>query len=224
MPCSNFKTSPVRTANLTPLPSFSSPHVVSLGGSVPRPELIQFLGEKVPKSVAWLTGPGVYLADVLLGSQSSGQNVLQNTINIPYPSVAVPGTPNTRNPKQAANEVEAAPLSIVLTEFHYMLLYSTGYLFAISRLTNEIVYEGRFPVRADMLAFAHDPKLRVTFAYSASQVFEIHIENEDRDVWAMYLQKARFDRPTDRPTDRPIDGPNLSQWLTLFPDLFVALH
>jgi len=46
-------------------------------------------------------------------------------------------------------------------------------------------------VRTEMLAFAHDPKLNITFTYSALQVFEVHMDNEDRDVWEMYLQKVR---------------------------------
>jgi len=60
------------------------------GGNLKRTELVHFMGERAPKSLAWLTGPGVFLADILLASQNTGEGVLENSINIPYPSVTVP--------------------------------------------------------------------------------------------------------------------------------------
>jgi tetratricopeptide (TPR) repeat protein len=166
--------------------------------SLRRSELASFLGDggRLPKSIAWLTGPGVFLADVQLGSQNPGEGVLENSTHIPYPFVAgsMSGSPSMGMSDQLDTRADSGrmPVSMLLTEFHYVLLYANAVVFAVSRLTNDVVYEGRFPIHHDMIGLAHDPLTGITFAYSSQQVFEIHVRNEDKNVWAMYLQKGQF--------------------------------
>lgn len=164
------------------------------GSPTVRGELAIYMGppgdatNRTPKSIAWLTGAGLFMADILLASQNTGEGVLDNSAHLPYPvtEIETPGVGG--RPKMAP----VAPLSVVLTEFHFMLLYPNGLSLAQSRITNDVVYEGRFPVSTDMFGLAHDPRTAITFAFSAYHVFELHIRNEDRNVWQAYLQRGLF--------------------------------
>ena len=90
--------------------------------------------------------------------------------------------------------LDAVSTSMVLTEFHIIILYHNGLIQFISRLTNELVFECKCNVgRSFMRGLAHDPRTNITFAYTDSQLFEVHIEQESRNVWRMYLRNGQYD-------------------------------
>ena len=80
-------------------------------------------GSQTPNSFAWLTGPGVFHGSLRYGSaqQAAEDPVMTDTLLLPYP-----------DPREA-------PRSIVLTEFHIMLLYGQRFQ-AVNRLSEELVY------------------------------------------------------------------------------------
>jgi vacuolar protein sorting-associated protein 18 len=100
---------------------------------------------------------------------------------------------------------------MVLTEFHLVLLYNDR-IAAISILNERLVYEEFLPlvstkvmveVQADfhvlkkhgevVRALTADP-VRKTYWISTDQsLFELIVDNEDRDVWKINLQKENFD-------------------------------
>jgi hypothetical protein len=89
---------------------------------------------------------------------------------------------------------DAVSTSMVLTEFHYIVLYHNGLIQFISRLTNELVFECKCNVgRSTMRGLAHDPRTNITFAYTENQLFEVHIDQESRNVWRMYLRNGQYD-------------------------------
>jgi vacuolar protein sorting-associated protein 18 len=164
------------------------------GAPTVRGELAVYMGPpgdatiRTPKSIAWLTGAGLFMANILLASQNTGEGVLDDSAHLPYPvtETEMPG------PGGRPRVVPIVPVSVVLTEFHFMLLYPNGLCLSQSRITNDIVYEGRFPVSTDMFGLAHDPRTAITFAFSQYHVFEVHIRNEDRNVWQAFLQRGLF--------------------------------
>lgn len=83
-----------------------------------------------------------------------------------------------------------------VSAFHFLLLFQNK-VTAVSTLNTETQWEHVFrtfdnkPLK--MKGLARDPLHGVTFVYSANHVFELHVSDEDRNVWKMYLQKKQFD-------------------------------
>ncbi len=83
-----------------------------------------------------------------------------------------------------------------VSAFHFLLLFQNK-VTAVSTLNTETQWEHVFrtidnkPLK--MKGLARDPMHGVTFVYSANHVFELHVSDEDRNVWKMYLQKKQFD-------------------------------
>ena len=65
----------------------TNPGFHELPGELTRSEL-QFFSkyQGLPKSFAWLTGPGIYHGDLIFGSQNPGDSVMTDTTLLPYPS------------------------------------------------------------------------------------------------------------------------------------------
>jgi hypothetical protein len=128
-----------------------------------------------------MTGPGIFYGDLVFGSQNPGDNVMTDTALLPYPDI--PGT-------------RLDPISLVLTDFHYLMLYSDRFQ-ALSRLNNEIVYEERFNP-ADKLGqlrgVCRDPITGTVWLFSHHKVFEVFITNEDRHVWKLHLEQRLYDK------------------------------
>ena len=131
----------------------------------------------LPKSFAWLTGPGIYTGDLIFGSQIAGESVMTDTNLFPYPNPA------------------NIPIDLLLTEFHLILLYPNK-VHAISTLNNSIVWEEQFPKNnkyGTMTGLAYDPIEKSCWLYGNLNVFELIISNEDRNVWDLYLQKNLYE-------------------------------
>lgn len=123
---------------------------------------------------AWMTTPGIFYSDLELRNQTSGTSVFSPSPpqSFPYPEGFV-------------------AQSIILTEFHFLILYPTT-IQAISKLTLKLEWEYSFPEK--MVALVFDPAVGV-IAYSSRRVYEILIKEEDRKVSEQYLE---LDNPNFR--------------------------
>ena len=133
-------------------------------------------------TVAWLTGAGIYYGELRFAQQAEvGEHVLEDGKLLAYPQ-----DPVTR--------AVIPPLSLVVTEFHFLLL-TPSRLIAINQLSEEIVYEENFNVKAtgEMVGLAYDPVNSVKWLYSQRAVFEVVIEGEDREMWRLFLQQGRYE-------------------------------
>jgi tetratricopeptide (TPR) repeat protein len=133
------------------------------------------------KSFAWLAGPGIYHGQLLFGSQNAGDSVITNATLCPYQPVDEGSAPR-------------APLSIAVTEFHFLLAYSDC-LMAVSKLSDERVFEWRPPQKfaGNLRGLARDQQRKALWLYSDTSVFEIAVTDEDRNVWRLYLEKGSFE-------------------------------
>lgn len=158
----------------------TNPGFHELPGEISHSEL-QFFSKYMglPKSFAWLTGPGVYHGDLLFGSQNPGDPVMVDTSLLPYPQ--------TR-----ANEL---PISLVLTEFHFLFLYSDR-IIAISTLNNQVVSDDPFPKNqriGRVRGMTRDAVARTIWLFAEFAVYEVVVTKEDRNVWQMYLDKGQYE-------------------------------
>lgn len=90
------------------------------------------------------------------------------------------------------NATTDVPISIALTEFHFILLYRTQVVIR-SRLSPRTVVLQQGLVQDELLGLVTDASTHEIYAYSSSNVFRLHINDESRDVWRLYLRKANGD-------------------------------
>nr|XP_023658140.1 vacuolar protein sorting-associated protein 18 homolog [Paramormyrops kingsleyae] len=95
------------------------------------------------------------------------------------------------------------PLSIVLTQFHFLLLFSDR-VKAVCTLNGQVVYEDVFPEKFGALKkMLKDPVYGLVWIYTEKAVFRYHIQREARDVWQMYMSMEKFDLAKEYCRDRP---------------------
>ncbi len=104
---------------------------------------------------------------------------------------------------------------MLITDYHFLLLYPDR-VCAVSNLAGDerLVYEELLAlVRSDYYAsvvampdevsqkpsektlfLASDPKSKTYWVYSNASMFEIIVNDEDRDVWKIYLEREQYDR------------------------------
>ncbi len=160
----------------------TSPSFQEVPGNTARSELHFFseFGGGLPRQFAWMTGPGVFQGELLFGSQSKGDSVTTDTTLVPYPRDA--GAP------------PPTPLSMALTEFHFLLLDGAKFR-AVHKLSEKVVFEAPLATKecGRVRGLATDAMSRTIWAYCERAVFEVTINDEDRDVWQMYLERKQFE-------------------------------
>ncbi|CAJ0764682.1 7508_t:CDS:10 [Entrophospora sp. SA101] len=167
----------------------SNPGFQELPGDLPYSELHFFApynDQGSAKTFAWLTGPGIYHGNLVFGSQDVGDSVIDVAQLLPYPA-----TPSENDPNSVVSEI---PLSIALTEFHFIMLYQER-IRAICQLNDAIVYDEIIPLKAgeQVRTMTVDTVKNTFWVYTDSSIFELIINKEDRDVWKLYLEKQKFD-------------------------------
>ncbi|KAG8844570.1 hypothetical protein FRB96_002999 [Tulasnella sp. 330] len=126
------------------------------------------------KQLAWLTGSGIYRGTIPLPPTS--ETLVDSPSLTPYPSSGS-GPPDI-------------PLSICLTEFHFILLFRDR-LCAISNLDEQLVWEEPLPLKPKerAIALCADPNSNTYWLYTDASLFELVVKDEDRNVWDVYLKR-----------------------------------
>ena len=139
-----------------------------------------------PKSFAWMMGNGVLYGQL---DYSRPDSLLSDVQVWEY-------TPDI---DLSSNK----PLSIVLTQFHFLLLLRDR-VKAVCTLNGQVVHEDVFPDKFGSLKrMIKDPAGGLVWIYTESAVFRYHIQREARDVWQMYTSMNRFDLAKEYCRDRP---------------------
>lgn len=192
----------------------ASPNLKSeLPGDLPYSELHTWTsnGSKHASALAWLTGPGVYHG--LLSyppDATAGDSVIDSANLLPYPAIAIEDESNANTTKQRNRmstlsngddndyrngaPITEIPLSIALTEFHFILLYQDRVM-AISSLDDQVVFEEALPLKANerVIGTAVDLAKKTFWIYTDASIFELVMRDEDRHVWRVYLDRGSFD-------------------------------
>ena len=142
------------------------------------------------QSFAWLTGPGIYFGGLQFGSQNAGEQVMTDTRLLPYAGFE--------------NGDPQVPLSLVVTEFHVVLLFA-DHLEATCLLNDRVVYDDFVPSRrfGPLKALAMDAQTHTVWAYTATTLFELVVTEEERDVWTLYLERKQWDNALKYCKDNP---------------------
>lgn len=144
----------------------------------------------IPKQFLWMTGKGMLTGELIFGSQKPGDSVINNSKIISYPEEYIKSKGNIKTEKA----IETIPLSIAITQFHYLLLYKKK-LKAMCVLDNNIIYEEEIPLEQNekILGMKMDPVKDTYWIYTTYSLYEILVTDEDRNVWKLYLNDKMFD-------------------------------
>ncbi|KAH0606968.1 uncharacterized protein H6S33_002956 [Morchella sextelata] len=130
------------------------------------------------RSFAWLCSPGIYHGRLLTSPPNPdlGAHVL-STSKL-FPSTALSSQPN----------------SIALTH-HHVLAFSGTTLYAINRLDDSIVFsQSIVDPGTRILGICADLKKCTYWVFTASEIYEVVVVDEERDLWRILLKERAFER------------------------------
>ncbi|CAG5120863.1 unnamed protein product, partial [Candidula unifasciata] len=138
---------------------------------------------------AWMAGPGIYYGDINVKGSAGPNSVLANAKLLPY---------------MKDDDKADRPLSMVLTEFHMLVLYP-GSMKALCSLNEELVYDDQYPDRVGALkGICKDVIKGTIWTYTPSSVFKYKVTKEDRRIRTMYLDKGEFEMAKEYCKDNPM--------------------
>ena len=153
------------------------------------------LGIGSGETIAWLAGPGIYFATLKLILPPNSSNHLAERQLLQYSDLGLGAVGVGSNDDDADNEA-FAPLSMALTEFHFLLLYPMKVL-AVNRQSGTVVQE----MRLSGIVESHSPILtdeRMQACYllvrHPARLLVVDAFDEARDMWRVHLEKKQFDR------------------------------
>ncbi|KAJ7596930.1 Pep3/Vps18/deep orange family-domain-containing protein [Mycena floridula] len=163
------------------------PRILELPGDMKHSELHYYTPNpdqalSLPKSLAWMTAPGIYHGN--LNFESTSDDYIDMADVLPYPFLS----------SSSGSNASDTPLSIALTEFHYIVVYSDR-ITAICHLDDKLTYEEPLPLKPNeqVMGLTADPVRKTYWVFTDQSLFELLVGNEDRDVWMIYLEKGEFD-------------------------------
>ncbi|SCV68374.1 BQ2448_495 [Microbotryum intermedium] len=164
------------------------------------------IGLGLPKSVAWLTGPGIYHGALTFPPPSSdhlqpGDGIIESASLVPFPSLPTAPTHVTSTfqrsysdtQRQLAERIDT-PISMALIEWHIVLLYEDK-IRVIGLLSDKVVFEEPLdlPSGVKPIRLSTDPIRKTCWMHTDQSIFELVIKDEDRDVWKTYLQRSNWE-------------------------------
>ncbi|WAR03107.1 VPS18-like protein, partial [Mya arenaria] len=143
------------------------------------------------RKFAWMAGPGVYYGDIDTSGKLGPYTVTTNQMLMRYP-------------KDGEERTANYPFSMVLTEFHTLLLFPDR-LKAFCLLNEQQIYDDHYSDRfGRLLGLWKDPLKGTIWVYTSQNVFKYKVTNEARDVWQMYLDRGEFELAKQYCKDNPI--------------------
>ncbi|KIJ45146.1 hypothetical protein M422DRAFT_251339 [Sphaerobolus stellatus SS14] len=139
--------------------------------------------ESLPKLMAWLAASGIYHGSLKYTSASPSDDLIDSPQLQTYQEL--------HNPyEDSQSDALVLPLSMGMTEFHFVLLYLDKVV-AIRRLDYKVIYEENLPLKPgeEVRGMTVDHIRKTYWIYTDTSLFELVVTNEDRDVWHVYLEK-----------------------------------
>ncbi|CAK7564100.1 MAG: tethering complex subunit [Sporothrix epigloea] len=178
-----------------PAPSSSTPSTTCASSLVvsPDPEEDKLYEESSPdRAFAWLSTHGVYHGKLFMtpAKQELGTKLFAESKLIPL-SQLVAGSDATSAGKRRAtgDPIEA----IALTRWH-LISVVCGRVVAANRLTGSVVYDRVIlDPGQKVIALSVDLQKNTFWLFTAQEIFEIVVHDEERDIWRIMLQLQQFD-------------------------------
>ncbi|EEH46083.2 tethering complex subunit PEP3 [Paracoccidioides brasiliensis Pb18] len=171
--------------------SSASPSAPSLLAMQPDPPEDHYgEGESTGKQFAWLTSQGVFYGTVPTtpSTPELGERIFDKAKLLPRS--ILPGSESARGSRKLIQD----PIKgMTLTQWHILTLVE-GRIVAANRLNGEIVYDQAVLERGESsLGLVSDQKKNTHWLFVGKEIYEIAANDEDRDVWKMFLKEQQFD-------------------------------
>ncbi|KAL3474502.1 Pep3/Vps18/deep orange family-domain-containing protein [Aspergillus californicus] len=166
-------------------PSGSAPSLVAV--SPPGADAHHADGQP-EKEFAWLSSEGIFhgalpYAAEKLNQPFEGASMLSRSI--------FPATESTRGGKKLIQDPITA---MTVSEWHIIVLVE-GRVIAVNRMNDEIVFDQEvLEPGQSALGLVTDAMKRTYWLFTSQEIYEICVEDEDRAVWKIFLQKQMFER------------------------------
>ena len=151
------------------------------------------------KEFAWLSSQGVYHGELphdsdRLCSPFEGSRMLPRSV--------FPASQSSRGGKKMIQDPVSA---MTLSQWHILALVE-GRVVAVNRLSEEVVYnQAVLEPDQTSLGLLTDPMQGTYWLFTGQEIFEVAIQDEDRDVWRVFLQRGMFEealRYANRPAQK----------------------
>ncbi|KAH8598072.1 vacuolar protein sorting protein-like protein DigA [Bisporella sp. PMI_857] len=154
------------------------------------PESTQVENLSPDRSFAWISSQGVYYGRLLTSPSSPdlGNKVLQEAKLLPKSQLPLGESASGRK-KAVQDSID----SIALTQWHILHLLG-GRLVAVNRLDDRVIFDQLVlsPGQKALGLFA-DQQKNTYWLFTTQEIFEITVNDEDRDVWKVMLKAEHFD-------------------------------
>ncbi|MCJ1283008.1 hypothetical protein MMC26_002335 [Xylographa opegraphella] len=139
---------------------------------------------------AWLTGPGIMYGGLQSSADLSNLGIRTFNNIKAFDRLKIPASENASGRKRPIKD----PIQgIALTQWH-ILAFVEGRIIAINRLDERIVYDQLVldPSQKAIGLFA-DQKKNTFWLFTKQEIFEIVVNDEERDVWKIMLKDQKYD-------------------------------
>uniref|UniRef100_A0A8C5R6H0 Vacuolar protein sorting-associated protein 18 homolog n=1 Tax=Leptobrachium leishanense TaxID=445787 RepID=A0A8C5R6H0_9ANUR len=165
-------------------PADTLPSIQEFPGNLGYSELTVYTQKlrNIPVAFAWMMGNGVLYGNLDFSRPDSALSDLQ---------------------VWEYSSTNEKPKSIVLTQFHILLLYPDR-IKAICILNGQLMFEDVFTEKFGPLRrLVKDPALGQIWIHTERAVYRYNVKHESRDVWKMYMSMDKFDLAKEFCKDRP---------------------
>ncbi|XXH05106.1 tethering complex subunit [Hypoxylon texense] len=141
------------------------------------------------RAFAWLSSQGVFHGKLLTAPMNNdlGNKVFAEAKVLSKSQVISSETSGRR--RTPSESIDA----IALTQWHIISLVG-GRVVTINRLTGSVVYDQQILDQGQKaLGLYVDQQKNTFWLFTAQEIFEIVVRDEDRDIWRIMLQRQQFD-------------------------------
>ncbi|MCJ1371628.1 hypothetical protein MMC20_002847 [Loxospora ochrophaea] len=168
----------------------ATPATSALAVSPDPPDQSSMDASELERFFAWLSGDGLFYGKLFSNLETTqlGRKVMNESKTFLRPQI--PASESASGRKRPTQE----PIrGVALTQWH-MLCFVEGRIVAINKLDGQIVYDQVIlePGQNAVGLFA-DQKKNTFWLFTAQEIFEIVVTDEDRDVWKIMLKNQQFD-------------------------------
>ncbi|KAH8702494.1 vacuolar protein sorting protein DigA [Talaromyces proteolyticus] len=145
------------------------------------------VGQSPERLFAWLSSEGVLHGSLDHTSSDTSKSIKNAKL---LPRTAFPATESARGGKKLIQDPITA---ITLTQWHLLALVE-GRVVAVNLLSGESVYDQAvLEPRQTVLGLLNDRAKNTFWLFTPQEIFEVVAEDEDRDLWRIFLKEQRFD-------------------------------
>ena len=156
------------------------------------------------QAFCWVTAQEVRHGSLLLSTQRPTDTAIYDAKRFAYPRT-LDGSGGRAATATAALPPSPLPLGVVLTEYHYLLLYP-AFLVAVSRLDHKPACRALPPAgwpSSSMIGLEHDAGSGSMWVWGSHGVLRVRVVDEDRHAWRQHLEAHNFENALSHcsPTD-----------------------